>query len=164
MRFAFLLLVAAMAGRLSGQGTGQTSYRLVLTQDAAVPDVRGAGVAIVHGLWSRGDFAIGTGISAVKMAGAWSHSAGLDFLWVPISLSPSFARATPYLAVEINSTRLAGSFQAGYVAFLGLSLNSLKRERANWRGVKVTPSWIHEGRYGALGNGRYLEYDLGYAP
>jgi hypothetical protein len=164
MKLLPLLFIAAAALRLPAQGTGQTSYRLVLIQDVATPAVRGAGVAVVHGLWNRGDFALGGAVGAVKMAGAWSQGAGVDFLYVPISLSPSFARTTPYVAFEVNTTRLGRELKTGYVAFFGVSLNNLGGERTNWRGAKVTPSWIHEARYGWLAGGRYLEYDLGYAP
>ena len=159
-----LLLFALAAAPLRAQGTGQTSYRLVLTQDVAAPRVRGAGVAVVHGLWNRGDFALGGSAGAVKVAGEWSQGAGLDFLYVPISLNPAFLRWTPYVAFEVNQTRVGGAFTTGYVAFVGLSINDLKRERTNWHGAKVTPSWIHEARHGWLAGGRYLEYDLGYAP
>jgi hypothetical protein len=159
---AFLLVIGS--SELFAQGTGQTSYRLVLTQDAAAPDVHGAGVAVVHGLWNRGDLAFSAGAGAVKVAGEWSQGAGLDFLYVPVSLSPAFARWTPYVAFEVNQTRLGGDLETGYVAFVGLSINNLKRERTNWRSVKVTPSWIHEARHGWLAGGRYFEYNLGYAP
>lgn len=114
------LILAFAATTMGAQGIGQTSYRLVLTQDLVATDIRGAGVAVVHGIWNRGDFASSVAGGAVRLAGEWSQSAGVDFPYVPISLHPSFARRTPYVRFEANKTRLGGALKTGYVAFIGL--------------------------------------------
>lgn len=158
MRGLLLLLVPAL---LSAQGVGQVSPHLVLTQDIANPAVRGAGVALVAPLVGHGNWALAVSGGAVKVAGEWSQGAGLDLVRLIPLPNP---RLLPYIAAEWNQTRVGGAFQTGYVAFVGLSVNDMRRERTNWRGQEVTPSWVHEARYGWLAGGRYLEYDLGYAP
>lgn len=159
------LILFVLAAPLAAQGTGQTSYRIVVTQDMAVPHVRGVGFAVVHGLWSASTLAIATSASAVKV-GTWSQGVGFAIVLLPLGYVPLawVARATPYVAGEMNKTTVGGRLRTGYVAFVGVSINDLGRERVNRRGAKVTPSWIHEARQGWLVGGRYVEYNLGYAP
>jgi hypothetical protein len=159
--FAALLLAPAL---VTAQGVGQTSYRLVLTQDAADPSVRGAGFALVHGLWASGRWEVGTSAAAVKMAGEWSQQGTLDLLWIPADLSALFLKATPYVGAEINGTRVGGGWHAGRVLFVGVSINDVSKAYKNWRHADVTPSMIVETRRGWLYGGKYNELDLGYAP
>lgn len=153
-RFALLLLLPAA---LAAQGLGQTAYRLVGTRDEKDPSVRGAGVAVTHGIWSRGGWFGTAAVGAVK-ASEWSQGAGLDFGYA-FTANPA---VTPYVAVEWNQTRAAGAWTPGYVVFGGVALNGSGLRRS-YRGAENPRSLILEPRYGRLLGAGYYEFDLGYA-